>query len=162
MQKSTKKKKRKKKRSQTEVDDAEEDMEKHHSRFRDEEKYLKSAQERGRRKSLFEETLMVEQKSPAKRRGSLYANQQIDNSTNEVTYLSRTNSQLKLDKTPSGSRRGSRCGSRCGSRRGSRRGSYIDYETKHALANQKPERKGSDYDISPLLQNMSRKGSFNV
>ncbi len=91
------------------------------------------------------------------RRGSLYANQRAEDTHNEITFMSRTNSHKRISSktpTPNLSRRGTPSMSR--------RGSYINYEEKLAMRPQTPKRNSGDYDISPLLQNMDRRGRYNV
>ena len=109
----------------------------------------------GRRKSLFDEQLLVktellkaETKSNQSRRGSLYANQRAEDTSNEITFHSRRNSHVKTPNL-----------SRTATPNLSRRGSYINYEEKERLRNRTPTFRGEDFGVSPLLQNMSRRGS---
>ena len=109
----------------------------------------------GRRKSLFDEQLLVktellkaETKSNQSRRGSLYANQRADDTSNEITFHSRRNSHVKTPNL-----------SRTATPNLSRRGSYVNYEEKARLRTKTPTLRGEDFGVSPLLQNMSRRGS---
>ena len=49
--------------------------------------------------------------------------------------------------------------SRTGTPNLSRRGSYVNYEEKERLRTKTPTLRGADFGVSPLLQNMSRRGS---